>query len=103
MQPKGKDQSDVSDVDYKVVSSGDSGEDSDEVEIEEIEESGSDLNEDVQNRTEEIFVWDDRRKKYKRPGMPRAFRRTQSAPTTAVKFGPIGPTDSESYKTTENW
>ena len=103
LQPKGKDQSDSSDADYVVVSSGDSAEDSDGVEIEEIEESGSDLNEDGENCSEEIFVWDDKRKKFKRPGMPKAFRKSQSGPTSAVKFGSIGPTDSESYEITENW
>ena len=95
--------SDSSDADYVVVSSGDSAEESDNVEIEEIEESGSDLNEDGENCSEEIVVWDDKRKKFKRPGMPKAFRRSQSGPTSAVKFGPIGSADSESYETTENW
>ena len=103
LQPKGKDQSDSSDADYVVVSSGDSAEESDNVEVEEIEESGSDLNEYEENCSEEIFVWDNKRKKFKRPGMPKAFRRSRSGPTSAVKFGPIGPTDSESYQITEKW
>ena len=103
MQPKGKDQSDSSDSDYVVVSSGDSAEESDNVEIEEIEESESDLNEDGENCSEEIFVWDDKKKKFKRPGRPKAFGRSQAGPTSAVKFGPIGPTDSESYVITEDW
>ena len=90
-------------MDYVVVSSGDSAEESDNVEIEEIEESGSDLNEDGEYHSEEIIVWDDKRKKFKRPGMPRAFQRSRSGPTSSVKFGPIGSTDSESYETTENW
>ena len=103
LQPKGKDQSDSSDMDYVVVSSGDSAEESDNVEIEEIEESGSDLNEDWENHSEEIIVFDDKRKKFKRPGMPKAFQRSKSGPTSAVKYGPIGSTESESYETTENW
>lgn len=102
-QPKGKDLSDSRDADYVVVSSEDSADDSDNVEIEEIEESGSDLNEDGENCSKEIVVWDDKRKKFKRPGMPKAFRRSQSGPTSAVKFGPIGPTDLESYEFIEKW
>lgn len=60
-------------MDYVVVSLGDSVEESDNVEIEEIEESGSDLNEDWENYFEEIIVFDDKRKKFKWLGMFKVF------------------------------
>lgn len=60
-------------MDYVVVSLGDSVEESDDVEIEEIEESGSDLNEDWENYFEEIIVFDDKRKKFKWLGMFKVF------------------------------
>ncbi|XP_078383738.1 uncharacterized protein LOC144666216 isoform X2 [Oculina patagonica] len=97
-KPKGKDKSDSSDADYKVVSSGESEEDNDDVEIEEIEESGSDLNEELQDCTEEICVWDNKRKRYKKPGGGGS-----ASSTVPVTFGPIGTKESEAYRKTEDW
>lgn len=68
------------------------------MEIEEIEESGSDLNEELQDCTEEIFVWDNKRKRYRKAG-----RSGSASSTPPVRFGPIGTKESEAYRITEDW
>ena len=93
--------SDSSDVDFKVVSAGESEDDSDNVEIEEIEESGSDVNDNLQENAEEIFVWDDRRRKYKKPKQKR--RPPARTPRKDATLVPIGSKGSESYTATESW
>ena len=93
--------SDSSDVDFKVVSAGESEDDSDTVEIEEIEESGSDVNDNLQENAEEIFVWDDKRRKHKKPQKKR--RPPARTPRKDARLVPFGSKDSESYTTTESW
>lgn len=103
-QPRGKDKSDSSDMDYIVVSSGESEDDGDEAEIEEIEEIGSDLNAELEDCTDEIFVWDSARKKYKKAKKSKGPHKSGSAPKTgAVKFGPIGTKNTDTYSTTKGW
>ncbi|RMX60409.1 hypothetical protein pdam_00017117 [Pocillopora damicornis] len=98
--PKGMEKSDSSDVDFQAASSGESEDDSDDVEIEEIDDSGSELN-DHQEDAEEIVVWDDTRAKFKKPRKKRQPPNRTSGED--VRFGPIGAKDSESYTTTESW
>ena len=92
--------SDSSDVDFQAASSGESEDDSDDVEIEEIDDSGSELNDHLED-AEEIVVWDDTRAKFKKP------RKKRQPPSRTsgedVRFGPIRAKDSESYTTTESW
>lgn len=60
--PRGKDESDSNDADFELISS----DESDDIEIEEIEEEGDSNMEEMLDDAEEIFVWDDKRRGYKK-------------------------------------
>ena len=67
------------------------------MEIEEIEESGSDMDKDF-NEAEEIFVWDDKRKKYKKPKKKASVNVARSS-----KVGPIGGNGCQVYSAMKKW
>ena len=96
-QPAGKDMSDSSDVDFKAISSEESEEDEDSVEVEEIEDSGTDMGEDV-NEADEIYVWDNKRKKYRK-----SKQTTKRPPPAYAYIGTVGGKNSAAYKATEKW
>ena len=62
LKPRGKDESDSNDADFELISS----DESDDIEIEEIEEEGDSNMEEMLDDAEEIFVWDDKRRGYKK-------------------------------------
>ena len=61
-KPRGKDESDSNDADFELISS----DESDDIEIEEIEEEGDSDMDEMLDDAEEIFVWDDKRRTYKK-------------------------------------
>ena len=75
-----------------MIGSGESGQESDDIEIEEVEESGSNLDEDF-DKAEEIVVWDNKKKRYKR-----AYQKNR-----ASKIARVGEGDSHVYAETEKW
>ena len=75
-----------------MIGSGESDQESDDVEIEEVEESGSNLDEDF-DKAEEIVVWDDKRKTNKKANRKKI----------ASKIARVGPTSCNVYAETEKW
>ena len=94
-QPAGMDNSDTSDVDFKAISSGDSEQESDEEEEEEIKDSGSNVDEEFDKA--EVFVWDDKNKRYKKP------RLWTTDDPKVVKLGHVGERGSPAYEEAERW
>ena len=86
-KPGGKDESDTSDVDFELISSDESG----DVEIEEIEETDSDFDEALDD-AEEVFVWDDKRKKFKKTKPKKPVHKL-------TKLNTVG----DVYTATEKW
>lgn len=85
--PGGKDESDTSDVDFELISSDESG----DVEIEEIEETDSDFDEALDD-AEEVFVWDDKRKQFKKTKPKKPVHKL-------TKLNTVG----DVYTATEKW
>ena len=61
-RPRRKDESDSNDADFELISSYKS----DDIEIEEIEEERDSDMDEILDDAEEIFVWDDKRRRYKK-------------------------------------
>lgn len=97
-KPVGKDKSDSSDTDFQMVSSGDSEQESDDIEIEEIEEDDSNVDEEC-DEEEEIFVWDDKRKKYKK----KKSKQTRTFVRGFMKVDPFGEDDKDFFSATQKW